>query len=379
MLGLGAVVLTAVVAGSALATGVLNLRGISGEPGGSTSAPPSAAVSVPPTATQSPMASASAEPSPDLTMGMWVEVVTDVLPVYASPALDAPVIDTTTLGQLVYVLENVETSADGVDWFEVMAMPSVRGWVTGAGEETFHLNLDSAAGTVEWCAIPTARVYREVAPAHIGEPHPLVELGNVPVPSSFFSPAALGTADLAWADGTKPVCAVLEVVDGDVVSAAFHADVDICARAAGNAYGWAMYFGSRVVQMPEAVLGYSPMDPGWRNADLIVYLAGAGYGGGNTLLSCIKVIASGDIGATEMASTVRADVCATVISVDEHSVVLRGIEPWGFVDRDAEFIVHPGSEVDPAIEPGATLGMRIESDDGLDGALRIAPVSVPGC
>jgi len=377
VLVLGAVVLTAAVVGTAVATGVMNLRGLSGEPGGGSAAPsPSPAESVPESRLASPSAAPSVAPPP--SGGIWAEVVAESVPVHAAPALDAPVVGTLTVGQLVYVHPNLPISADGLDWYEVQATPSIRGWVTEADEEVLRLRLMGASGTVEWCAAPTERAYPEIA-YPLYEPNAVMELGHVPIPSSLFSPVALGTADLAWADGGQTVCAVLEIQDGEAVSATFHADIDTCGKPFGNAYGWALRYGSRWVEVADAVLGYAQMDPGWRNADLIVYLTGAGAGSANNLVSCIRVTANGDSRDGEIATTVRADVCATLVSLNADRVVLRGIAPWGFGDRDVEFLLHPGSEIDPAIQAGVTLGMRIESDRGTDGALRISPVAVSGC
>jgi hypothetical protein len=316
---------------------------------------------------------------------MWVDVVGEALPVHADASLDAPVIGTVTVGDVVFVHPTAPTVNDRFYWYDIQASPTLRGWVTLVNEEAYQLSLEGATATTEWCAVPSDRVY----PVAEYEPKPFIALGGVPIPSSLFSAAALGAADIAWADQTATVCAVLALVDGAVASTTFLADFETCAKPVSGAYGWGLDYGGRVVgpggedQGPryvlvsDAVLGYSQMYAELQNADEVAQLAGAGSSFSDRT-ACIRMNVTGGIVDTEIATTIGADVCAQVVSVHPESVVLLGISPWDDISH-IEFVRHIGSQIDPAIQEGTTLGIALETDGGVDAPIRMRPVAVDGC
>jgi hypothetical protein len=384
---LGVVVVGAVVVGAVLASGLMNLRDLGGGGEPSASAGPS---------TTEPIATESAEPSADASVsaaptiappegGAWAAVLAETVNIRSAASLDSALLGNVTVGQLVYLHSSVPTREGARAWYEVQAAPGLGGWVVGVDGEMALLNLDGPSGTVEWCAVPSERVY----PVAEYEPRAAMVLGDLPLSSSQFSAAALGTADIAWADGTQTVCAVLDVVDGAAASATFHADIDTCAKPRSGAYGWGLDYGGgavapngeeeeiRYILISNAVLGYSQMNAARQNADQIVHLAGAGSSFGD-LVACMHVSLSGGVGDTEISATVRADVCATVVSVDSDHVVVRGVGGWD-TGTEMELALNPGSEIDPSIEPGTTLGMLIETDRGVDAAIRMHPAAVAGC
>jgi hypothetical protein len=67
-----------------------------------------------------------------------------------------------------------------------------------------------------------------------------------------------------------------------------------------------------------------------------------------------------------------------VVSVHPESVVLLGISPWDDISH-IEFVRHIGSQIDPAIQEGTTLGIALETDGGVDAPIRMRPVAVDGC
>ena len=113
------------------------------------------------------------------------------------------------------------------------------------------------------------------------------------------------------------------------------------------------------------------------NLDNLLLLAGAGQGSASRAIACVDVAVSGGKDDSTVSAVFSAKGCARVVSVDEEAVVLHGIAPWTGEDRT--FTRHPGSTVAPEIVPGATLGVSLEGDRGVDGPIRIGTATVSGC
>jgi hypothetical protein len=374
---LGLVVLIGAVVGTVIGSGILNLRDL-GIGTGTGASPTAGANPSPSTMASTGSPTSSSRPIP--AAGEWASV-SAAADVRSDPSSDT-VVDTVSAGQLVFVHSAATHNADG-NWYDIEAAPDLRGWI-----DADSLNLDAVSGTIEWCAVPSKSVYELDSAQPFYKLGDQLILGDVPLQTRIFSLAALGTADLAWGDGTQEVCAELEIVDGAVSAATFHADVDVCGTPGAGAYGWGLEFGDAAVGpngetnrrylplVADAVLGYSQMDAGRENPTEVAYLAGAGNNSAG-LLACLHVTVSGGHDDTIIHTIVRADACAMLVSIGTETVEIQGIAPW--YSGPFEFTLNPGSQIDASIVSGATLGMTIEADGGIDGAVRINPTPVSGC
>jgi hypothetical protein len=311
----------------------------------------------------------------------WARVVAGVVNVRSGAGLGSSIRGTVLRGQIVYIHPTAPRDADGYRWYDVQATPGLRGWVASADAVEVLLGGTGASASVEWCAVPAVRTI----PLAADRPSPSLVLGDVPLRSDQFSLAALLATDLAWADGHDPVCATLSIGDGVAVAAHFDADFETCGHPFQGAVGWYLDYpdapgGHRLVPIGDPILGYDPYAPPLENPDQLLILDGARLNGNaaSSRIFCVGLTVSG--GESDTATTARfwADVCAEVVSVDEGQVVLRGIAPWDG-RSDVEFIRYPGSEIDPIIQPGSTLGIAVEADGGVDGAVRMRPATVPEC
>jgi hypothetical protein len=310
----------------------------------------------------------------------WASVKAELVNVRSAPGLTAPVIGTVRSRQLVYIHPTESRAASGYHWYEIQASPTLRGWAAAADAEEVLLSHEGADWNLEWCVVPSSRAYETAEE----RPNATLILGAVQVPSNLFSVTALDTIDLAWGDGAQVVCPTFEIRGGALASATLRADFETCGNPFAGAVGWFLSYGEPSigpkVRISASIFGYTEYTPLTKNPEQLLLLAGARSGTWEVpdQILCIDLDVRGGRDNTVKTAVFRADVCANVVSVDTDVVTLRGFSP-GDGSSALQFFRYPGSEIDPGILAGLTLGIAVEAEDGPEGAVRMRPATVPAC
>ena len=288
---------------------------------------------------------------------------------------------TTLTAEAETILDSDNRLDDLLGWFDLFDSQACLTFTTDATGIVDQILLD---GQIEICG-PIAQVadtssfpYFAVLEFDVVSGVPMrpdvVGIGGVILPASLFSDAALGVLELAHAvqqhpevGGFASVCALVPVVDTELMPASFAGtSVTLCGHPTSveDTIGLTDPTPPEILEwyalLSAGVLGYpsAPSFPSAPNLTMAWNVAD---------LLCVDATLDGEAGDETLAVTGTTDACVEIVAMSATAITLRPIDgEVGF-----GFELTPGSEVDPALDPGNRNGVIIVAHNGVDGAVTI--------
>jgi hypothetical protein len=215
--------------------------------------------------------------------------------------------------------------------------------------------------------------YRNPRQAHT------VRIGSETFSTGIFSKAALGAFQIAHDTGYE-VCIAAEYAGGEPSAAVVDASVEICGHP-DLTWTSGDYLAIDGIMIVPAVLGL-PDDletvyPSWPN---VMSLMGFDFGGNFNASrdGCLTAHVSG--GRDDPAVTGRFVTAGCTIVEDRSTESITISRPIaGTLYGPAKLKITPDSYVDPTLVKGVIKPIRVMTELGLDGSIRVVPFLVPGC
>ena len=301
--------------------------------------------------------------------------------------IDFPDLTTTLTGEAETIVDNDPRLDDLLLWFDTFGNEACLTFATDASGVVVEIALDgelTICGPVAEVADTSSALYFAVLEFDVVTGVPvrpdIVGLGGIILPASLFTDAALGVLELAYAvqqhpeiDGSASICALVPVVDTELLPASFaETSVSLCGQptSVDDTIGLTEPTPPDVLEwyalLSEGVLGYpsAVLFPSAPNLTMTSFVAD---------VMCVDATLDG--GGSDETLTVlgSTDVCVEVVAVSATAVTLRPI--GGEVAFGFELT--PGSDVDPALDPGTHSAVRIVAGNGVDGAVTITETTAP--